>query len=627
MPDNVVFQSTTPSTPSSGTVISAEEVTTLNGGSVTAQLAQRAVVALRTADGTAIDLPGDATNGLDVDVTRSALPTGAATAANQATANTSLSSLDTKVGEVQATPTANTLLDRLKALLTGIVLAAGDNLIGRFKLSDGTTVATVRELGTNDALNVSVVDGSGNQVTSFGGSGGTQYAEDTAHVSGDLGTLALVVRKDTAAVTAGTDGDYAALVVGGDGGLWARLSQPLPTGTNAVGKLAANDGVDIGDITVNNASGASAVNIQDGGNSITIDGTVGVSGAVDVTPASPAANDYLPVRLTDGSAFYNASSGGSSEVQYTEGDTDSTITGTALLWEDTSDTLRAVSAAKPLPTAQTGALPTGTNNIGDVDVLTVPADPFGANADAVVAAGASGSLSAKLRAISRDLVANIVLAAGANRIGKVTVRNSADGADIDPLSESDFDTKAGSLTETAPATDTASSGLNGRLQRIAQRLSSLIALLPTALSNGFFQVSVKETITLPASQSGTWTVQPGNTPNTTPWLFSFGRPTTANLTSAVISASSSGDNTLVSGTASQTIRVFKLFLVCNAAVNIIFKDGASTNLTGTMNMTANGGMTLDFDGEPWFVTSSGSAFVLNLSGAQQVSGTIYYIKG
>lgn len=42
-------------------------------------------------------------------------------------------------------------------------------------------------------------------------------------------------------------------------------------------------------------------------------------------------------------------------------------------------------------------------------------------------------------------------------------------------------TPIGSLTETAPATDTASSGINGRLQRIAQRLTSLIALLPASL--------------------------------------------------------------------------------------------------------------------------------------------------
>jgi hypothetical protein len=35
--------------------------------------------------------------------------------------------------------------------------------------------------------------------------------------------------------------------------------------------LGANSGVDIGDVTINNASGGSAVNIQDGGNSITVD--------------------------------------------------------------------------------------------------------------------------------------------------------------------------------------------------------------------------------------------------------------------------------------------------------------------------------------------------------------------
>lgn len=41
--------------------------------------------------------------------------------------------------------------------------------------------------------------------------------------------------------------------------------------------------------------------------------------------------------------------------------------------------------------------------------------------------------------------------------------------------------RVGIITETAPATDTASSGLNGRLQRIAQRLTSLIGQLPATL--------------------------------------------------------------------------------------------------------------------------------------------------
>jgi hypothetical protein len=54
----------------------------------------------------------------------------------------------------------------------------------------------------------------------------------------------------------------------------------------------------------------------------------------------------------------------------------------------------------------------------------------------------------------------------------------------------DFDSKTGSLTEAAPASDTASSGLNGRLQRVAQRLTSLIALLPSALISNRLDVNL-----------------------------------------------------------------------------------------------------------------------------------------
>jgi len=67
------------------------------------------------------------------------------------------------------------------------------------------------------------------------------------------------------------------------------------------------------------------------------------------------------------------------------------------------------------------------------------------------------------------------------------------------LSESDFDTKVGSLTEAAPANDTASSGLNGRLQRIAQRITSLIALVPTALGQGTMAQSFR--VVLPSDWS------------------------------------------------------------------------------------------------------------------------------
>jgi len=108
------------------------------------------------------------------------------------------------------------------------------------------------------------------------------------------------------------------------------------------------------------------------------------------------------------------------------------------------------------------------------------------------------------------------------------------------------------------------------------------------------------------------------------WPIQYDRPTSANLSSASINVSASGDNTLITGVGGQTIRVFQLFFVVNGSVNVKFKDGAATDLTGVMNMVSNGSFVLDLSNEPWFVTSTANAFVLNLSGAVQVSGRIYY---
>lgn len=59
---------------------------------------------------------------------------------------------------------------------------------------------------------------------------------------------------------------------------------------------------------------------------------------------------------------------------------------------------------------------------------------------------------------------------------------SAAAAASFPVAQSAEDiARIGIITETAPGTDTASSGLNGRLQRIAQRLTTLIASWPAAL--------------------------------------------------------------------------------------------------------------------------------------------------
>jgi hypothetical protein len=78
-----------------------------------------------------------------------------------------------------------------------------------------------------------------------------------------------------------------------------------------------------------------------------------------------------------------------------------------------------------------------------------------------------------------------ISAAGAAKVDGSAVTQPVSAASL-PLpagaaTEATLDARTGALTEAAPGTDTASSGLNGRLQRIAQRLTSLIALLPAAL--------------------------------------------------------------------------------------------------------------------------------------------------
>lgn len=109
----------------------------------------------------------------------------------------------------------------------------------------------------------------------------------------------------------------------------------------------------------------------------------------------------------------------------------------------------------------------------------------------------------------------------------------------------------------------------------------------------------------------------------TPFALAYSTTTTANLVSASINFSTTGDNVIVSTSTTRNIRVYQMILTVGAATNLIFKDG-ETNLTGAMNLAANGSITLDFNGEPWFIAVANDAFIINQSGTAQVSGRIYY---
>lgn len=102
-----------------------------------------------------------------------------------------------------------------------------------------------------------------------------------------------------------------------------------------------------------------------------------------------------------------------------------------------------------------------------------------------------------------------------------------------------LESQIGATNETAPATDTASSGLNGRLQRVAQRLTSLIALVPTALAgSGGFKVDIAGSGA--NSTAGLVSVKIDQTTDGTTNKVSATQPTASNLNAQVVGNVASG---------------------------------------------------------------------------------------
>ena len=155
------------------------------------------------------------------------------------------------------------------------------------RLSDGTAAITTLPVSgplTDTQLRATPVPVSG----TVGLTNDPTKLEDAAAASGDRGTFTLGVRNDASAVVTSADGDYSQVSVDSAGRQKVIVEGSLPAGTNGIGKLTANDGIDIGDVTINNAAGAAAVNIQDGGNSITVDGSVSI--VTSMVPGTAATN-------------------------------------------------------------------------------------------------------------------------------------------------------------------------------------------------------------------------------------------------------------------------------------------------------------------------------------------------
>jgi len=97
---------------------------------------------------------------------------------------------------------------------------------------------------------------------------------------------------------------------------------------------------------------------------------------------------------------------------------------------------------------------------------------------------------------------------------------------------------------------------------------------------------------------------------------------------AIIDAASSGDNTIQAAAgAGIKIRVLSLFVVASAAVTVRFESAAGgTALTGQMQLAANGGFVLPYNPNGWFETADNALLNLELSGAISVDGGLQYVE-
>lgn len=155
------------------------------------------------------------------------------------------------VGAVRMT--ANRLLMvHLKELASGLAIPVTDN--GGSLTVDGTFWQATQPVSAASLplpTGASTLAEQQSQTTHLATIASAVRAEDDASADLHKGIGLLAIRKATPANTSGLDGDYEFLQMSA-GRLWASatIDAALPAGANAIGKLAANTGVDIGDVDV-----------------------------------------------------------------------------------------------------------------------------------------------------------------------------------------------------------------------------------------------------------------------------------------------------------------------------------------------------------------------------------------
>jgi len=220
-----------------------------------------------------------------------------------------------------------------------------------------TTVGTDGSAGPAKTLSVGGTESGGNiqelrvdsdghlQIDVLSGGGGTEYSEDAVTPGTIAGLATMMERDDALGGLTPAEGDWASLRCDANGALWTHddaldaaidgsemqvdVVGSLPAGSAAIGKLAANSGVDIGDVDVTSVvPGVAATSLGKAIQSAQGGTDTGVAALVvrnDVlADLSGADGDYAPLQVDKSGALYTIESTGQLGSLFEDGTEDIT---------------------------------------------------------------------------------------------------------------------------------------------------------------------------------------------------------------------------------------------------------------------------------------------------------------
>lgn len=439
--------------------------------------------------------------------------------------------------------------------------------------------------GAERALSVQIVDSSGNQVSSFGGSGGTAIAEDVASANADPGTPAYTVRNDTVTGATSADGDYQPLKSDSAGRLYTTgIGGTFPATQSGTWTVQPGNTANTTAWLVTGTGGTFPATQSGTWNVTNISGTVSL-------PTGAATSANQSTEITALQLIDNPVGGGSGGAGGTAG-TNSMLAGG--VYNSTPPTLTNGQQAG-LQLSSSGAL-----------IVTGAA---GTTQYAEDAAHASGDQTVFVGTIRRDTTPS----ASAGTAGDYAALNTDANGRL--YTQAVLYNSSGTELTLAndKAEDTAHADGDQGPAVMSRRIDTAASSAGASGDYATFNTD---------SLGRLWT-RPG-------------QPCAdhARIQSAVIDTSTSGNVEVVALNGSDLIYICGVDIVVGStatAVQLIYGTGTAcgtgeTNLTGAWPFGANGGISKPNAGVPQYIVPAGNAFCVELSAANPIAGSVTYVR-